>query len=137
MANEAHLARLKQGVADVLAKTRHTLASGAAYVDVWGKTWRAERQVREGIHHTRQRVMAHLRSTPWQELARRYQGLLVALGALLLLLATWKLPQWYAASWEKLTDPKDLAKLESDTREEGSPLPRGWMLTPMVATSRP
>jgi hypothetical protein len=60
--------------------------------------------------------MARLCFTPWQELARRYQRLLVALGALLLLLATWKLPQWYAASWEKLTDPKDLAMLESDTR---------------------
>jgi uncharacterized protein YjbI with pentapeptide repeats len=28
----------------------------------------------------------------------------------------WKFPQWYAASWDKLTDPKDIAKLESDTR---------------------
>jgi hypothetical protein len=54
MANEDHLARLQPGVADVLAKTRQTLASGAADVAVWGKTWRAERQVREGIHHTRQ-----------------------------------------------------------------------------------
>jgi ABC-type nickel/cobalt efflux system permease component RcnA len=29
--------------------------------------------------------------------------------------AIWKLPQWYAASWDKL-DPKDIAKMESDTR---------------------
>jgi hypothetical protein len=90
MANEEHLARLR--------------------------TWIAERQVREGIRHTSQRVMARLRSTPWRELARRYQQLLMGLGALLLLLVTWKLPQWYAASWEKLTDPKDIARLESDTR---------------------
>jgi Pentapeptide repeats (8 copies) len=80
------------------------------------RTWIAKRQVREGIRYTSQRVMARLRSTPWWELARRYQQLLMGLGALLLLLVTWKLPQWYAASWEKLTDPKDIARLESDTR---------------------
>jgi hypothetical protein len=60
--------------------------------------------------------MAHLRSTPWQEIARQYLPLLVGLGVLLLLFVFWKLPQWYAASWDKLTKPEDIAKLESDTR---------------------
>jgi hypothetical protein len=116
MANEEYLARLKQGLVNVLATMRYALASGAACVYVEVRTLIAERQVGEDIRQTGQRVVARLRSTPWQELARRYQWLLVAFGALLLLLATWKLPQWYAASWDKLTDPKDRASLESDTR---------------------
>jgi hypothetical protein len=35
---------------------------------------------------------------------------------MLLLFTLWKFPQWYAASWQRLTDPRDIAKLESDTR---------------------
>lgn len=116
MANEEHLARLRQGFVDVLARTRHALASGTAYVYARGRTWITERRVQEGIHHTGQQVMAHLRSTPWRTLARRYLPLLVVLGVLLLMFGFWKGPQWYAASWDKLTDPKDIAKLESDTR---------------------
>jgi hypothetical protein len=100
MAHKEHLARLKQGVADVLARTRHTLAAGASYVCAWAKTWITERQAGEAIRRTRQRVMAHLRSTPWQEIARQYLPLLVGLGVLLLLFVFWKLPQWYAASWD-------------------------------------
>ena len=49
-----------------------------------------------------------------------YRPLLVGLGVMLLLFVIWfviwKFPQWYAASWDKLIDPKDIAKLESDTR---------------------
>jgi hypothetical protein len=40
----------------------------------------------------------------------------VVLVALLLIFSFWKLPQWYATSWERLTDAKDIARLESDTR---------------------
>jgi hypothetical protein len=116
MVNEEHLTQLKQGFLDVLARARHVLASGAAHVYVGGRTWIADRQVEEAIRRTHQRVMARLRSTSWQEVARQYLPLLVGLGVLLLLFALWKLPQWYAASWNQLTDPKDIAKLESDTR---------------------
>jgi Pentapeptide repeats (8 copies) len=115
MANEKHPARLRQGFENVLAMARHALASGAAFVYVGG-TWIAERQVQEGIRDTSRRVMARLRSISWQDLARRYQPLLIVLGALLLLIGIWKIPQWYAASWELLPDPRDRAKLESDTR---------------------
>jgi hypothetical protein len=116
LANEAYLARLKHGFVHVQAMTRHALASGAACVYMGVRTWIAEQRVREGLRHTRQRVMTRLRSTPLQELARQYLPLVVGLGVLLLLLVFWKLPQWYAASWDKLTDSKDIAKLESDTR---------------------
>jgi hypothetical protein len=116
MANEEHLARLRQGVVNILAKAHQAVASGAAYDCSWAKTWITERQAGEAIRRTRQRVMAHLCSTPWHEIARQYLPLLVGLGVLLLLFVFWKLPQWYAASWDKLTDPKDIAKLESDTR---------------------
>ena len=116
MANEEYFARLKQGVVNLLAEVYQAVASGAAYVCAWAKTWITERHAGEIILRTRQRVMAHLRSTPWREVARQYLPSLVGLGVLLLLLVFWKLPQWYAASWDTLTDPKDIAKLESDTR---------------------
>jgi hypothetical protein len=116
MANTEHLAQLKQGFVNVLARARHALASGAAYVYAWRETWIAEWQVEEAIRRTRQQITARLRFTSWQEVARRYLPLLVGLGVLLLLFALWKLPQWYAASRDKLTDSKDIAKLESDTR---------------------
>jgi Pentapeptide repeats (8 copies) len=45
-----------------------------------------------------------------------YLPLLVLLVVLLLTFVFWKLPQWYAASWDNLTDPTAVAKLESDTR---------------------
>ena len=61
-------------------------------------------------------VLTSLRSTLWQEFARRHLPLFVGIGVLLLVLGLWKLPQWYAASWDKLTNPTDIAKLESDTR---------------------
>jgi uncharacterized protein YjbI with pentapeptide repeats len=116
MANEEHLARLKQGFVSVLTRARQALTLGAAYVYARGRTWIAERQVQEGIRHISQRVMARLCSTPWQELTRRYLPLLVGLSVVLLPFVLWKFPQWYATSWDKLTDPKDIAKLESDTR---------------------
>jgi Pentapeptide repeats (8 copies) len=115
MANKEYLTQLKQRCVDILATAHHALASGAAYAYAWGRTWITERQAGESIRHTSQRVMARLRSTPSQELARRYLPLLVGVSVLLLLFVFWKLPQWYAASWDKL-DPKDIAKLESDTR---------------------
>jgi hypothetical protein len=116
MVNEKHLTHLKQGVVNILDKAYQAVASGAAYVCTWAKTWITERQAGDSIRRTRQQVMAHLRSTSWQEVTRQSLPLLVGLGVLLLLFALWKLPQWYAASWDKLTDPKDIAKLESDTQ---------------------
>ena len=71
------------------------------------------------IQDTGKTTFERLHAISWQALVRRYSPLLVAVGVLLLLaspFALWKLPQWYAASWDKLTDPKDIAKLESDTR---------------------
>jgi hypothetical protein len=101
MANKEHLARLKQGVVNVLATMRYALASGAASAYAGVSTWIAEWQVREGIRQTRQRVMARLRSTRWQDLVHQYQWFLMGLGVLLLLLVFWKLPQWYANSWKE------------------------------------
>jgi hypothetical protein len=115
MANEEHLAQRKQGFLNVLARARHALTSGAACVYVGVRTWIAERQVGESIRQTSKRVIVRLRSTPWQEVARQYLPLLGGLGVLLFLFTLWKLPQWYAASWEDLTG-QDKAKLESDTR---------------------
>jgi hypothetical protein len=116
VANEEHLARLKQGVVNILAKAHHALASGAAYLCARARTRITERQAGEAIGRTRQRVMARLRSTSWQEIARQYLPLVVGLGVLLLLFIFWKLPQWYAASWDELIAPTDIVKLESDTR---------------------
>jgi hypothetical protein len=110
MVNKEQLARLRQKVVNILAKVYPALASGAAFLSAW------VRQAREAIGRTRPHGMARLRSTPWQESAHQYLPLLVGLGVLLLLFVFWKLPQWYAASWDKLTDPKDIAKLESETR---------------------
>jgi hypothetical protein len=64
MANEEHLAQLKQGFLNVLARARHALASAAAYFYTWARTWIAERRVREGIHPISQQATARLRSTP-------------------------------------------------------------------------
>jgi hypothetical protein len=37
MANKEHLARLKQGVVNILAKVYHALASGAASLCAWAR----------------------------------------------------------------------------------------------------
>jgi hypothetical protein len=79
MANKRHLARLQQRVVNTLTKVYHALASGVTYARESGSMWVTDSQVDEAARHTYQRVMALLRSTPWQELARRYLPLLVVL----------------------------------------------------------
>jgi hypothetical protein len=64
MAKGEHIARLRQGSVNVLARARHDIASGAVCVYVGVRTWISERQVGEGIRQTGQRVMARLRSRP-------------------------------------------------------------------------
>jgi hypothetical protein len=82
---------------------------------VWGAAAPVSSRGLRVVKDTGKTTIERLRAMPWQTLARRYLPLLTILSALLLLFGFWKLPQWYAASWDKL-DPKDIAKLESDTR---------------------
>jgi hypothetical protein len=102
MANGNYLKWLEQMVALIFAKAHDGHPAGVVEVYARARTWITQlpRQVGKAF-------CAYLRS------------ILVGLGILLLLFTLWgilwKLPQWYALSWE-LKDTKDIVKLEADTR---------------------
>jgi Pentapeptide repeats (8 copies) len=62
------------------------------------------------------KTLERLYATPRQPLARRPWKLILIIGAVLVMSIIWKVPQWQAASWEGLIEPKDLAKLQNDAR---------------------
>jgi len=93
--------------------------TAADFRRAWRTTAPAGSRGLQIVKDASRKTVDRLHAISWQTLARRYSPLLVVFGVLLLLASPfvlWKLPQWYAASWDKLTDPKDIAKLESDTR---------------------
>jgi hypothetical protein len=53
---------------------------------------------------------------PWQTIVSRHWRLLLLIVAVIMVGIIWKVPQWQAASWKGLMEPKDLAKLQNDAR---------------------
>jgi hypothetical protein len=94
----------------------HRIGKRSAYVYAQGKVWLAKRQLGGATRHAGQWIMASWHATSWHALPLQHKVLLLGLGALILLLAIWKVPQWQAASWQGRIEPKDVAKLENDAR---------------------
>jgi hypothetical protein len=129
MANEAHLARLKEGMTawnqwrkEHCPVLRQRCA--LAFQRAWGTAAPAGRQELQTLKETIRKTFARLRTTLWQTMAYRHWKLLLGMGAISLLsivlisvgFVVWKVPQWQAATWEGRMEAKDLAKLENDAR---------------------
>jgi hypothetical protein len=100
----------------MLTRVCHEIGKRSTYVYAQGKIWVAERQLRGATWHAGQRIVASWHATSWQTLPLHLKVLLGGLGAFILLLIIWKIPQWQAASWQGRIEPNDLAKLENDAR---------------------
>jgi Pentapeptide repeats (8 copies) len=121
VANEEHLARLKEGMAawnqwrkEHYPVLRQRCAS--AFQQVWGTAAPAGRQGLQTIKETSRETFARLRATSWQAIASRHWKLFLFIVAVIAVGIIWKVPQWQAASWKGLMEPKDLAKLQNDAR---------------------
>jgi Pentapeptide repeats (8 copies) len=88
----------------------------AAFQWVWGAAAPAGRRGLLTLKETSRETFARLRATPWQAIASRHWKLFLVIVAVIAVGIIWKVPQWQAASWEGLMEPKDLAKLQNDTR---------------------
>jgi uncharacterized protein YjbI with pentapeptide repeats len=121
MANKEHLALLQQGV-KVWNQWRKGCYSvlhqrcALAFQRAWGTAAPAGRQGLQTLKETGRKTFDHLRAIPWQAIASRHWKLLPVVGVVLMVGIIWKVPQWQAASWERLVEPKDLAKLQNDAR---------------------
>jgi Pentapeptide repeats (8 copies) len=90
--------------------------STAAFLGVWRAAVPAGSRGMQAIKGTSRKTFDRLRATPWQILARRHWKLLLGIVGAFLLIVVWKVPQWQAAGWQGLLEPKDLAKLQNDAR---------------------
>jgi hypothetical protein len=99
-----------------VTKVRQWISAESASIPARAKAWVAAQQPRETIRRAGQKSVTYLRTTSWQALPLQHKALVVGLGALLLLLIIWKVPQWQAARWEGRIELKEVAKQESDTR---------------------
>lgn len=121
MANKTHLARLQQvvtawnqwrkGHCSVL-RQRCT----SAFQRVWRTAAPAGSRGLRTIKDASRKSFERLYAQPWQAIALRHWKLLLIIGVVIVVGIIWKVPQWQAASWEGLMEPKDLAKLQNDAR---------------------
>jgi hypothetical protein len=87
----------------------------AAFKRVWEAAAPTGSRVLRTIQGAGGETFDRRRAVPWQVLARRHWRILLAMGAVFLLIVIWKVPQWQAAGWQGL-DVKDLAKVQNDAR---------------------
>lgn len=92
----------------------------AAFQRVWGAAVPAGSRGLWTIKDSSRKTYERLHTMPWRTITLRYKAPLLVLGgallAVILLMIIIKVPQWQAASWEGLMEPKDLAKLQNDAR---------------------
>jgi hypothetical protein len=88
----------------------------AALQRAWGAAAPASSRGLRTIKDMSKKTFDRLRATPWRVLARQHWKLLLGIVAVFLLIVIWKVPQWQAAGWQGLIEPKDLAKLQNDAR---------------------
>src|SRR5215475_13252012 len=98
MANEEHLAQLKQGVAawNQWRKGRSSILRqqcASAFQRAWGTAALTGRQGLQSIKETSRKTFARLRATPWQAIASRYWKLFLVIGAVIMVGIIWKVPQ--------------------------------------------
>jgi Pentapeptide repeats (8 copies) len=121
MANKAHLARLQQGVTAWNQRRKgHRSVLRQRCTSAFQRVWRTaapagSRGLRT-IKDTSRKTFERLYAQPWQAIALRHWKLLLVIGAVIVVGIIWKVPQWQAASWGGLMEPKDLAKLQNDAR---------------------
>ena len=88
----------------------------AAFHRVWGAAAPAGSRGLRTIKDASRKTFERLHATPWQTIGYRHWKLFLGIVAVILLMIIIKVPQWQAASWEGLMEPKDLAKLQNDAR---------------------
>jgi uncharacterized protein YjbI with pentapeptide repeats len=121
MANEAHLARLKEGMTawNQWRKEHYPVLRqrcALAFQRVWGMAAPAGRQGLQTLKETGRKTFDRLSSMPWQAIASRHWKLFLVIVAVIAVGIIWKVPQWQAAGWQGQMEPKDLAKLQNDAR---------------------
>jgi uncharacterized protein YjbI with pentapeptide repeats len=121
MTDEAHLTRLRQGMAawnqwrkGHCSVLRQRCAS--AFQRGWRTAAPAGRQGLQTLKQASRNTFDRLRATPWQAMARHHWKLLLVIGVVVAVGIIWKVPQWQAAGWQGQMEPKDLAKLQNDAR---------------------
>jgi hypothetical protein len=121
MANKPHLARLQQGVTAWSQRRKGHCSvlrqrCTSAFQRVWRTAAPAGSRGLRTIKDTSRKTFELLYAQPWQAIALRHWKLLLVIGAVIVIGIIWKVPQWQAASWGGLMEPKDLAKLQNDAR---------------------
>jgi hypothetical protein len=126
MANEEHLAWLKQRVATwnqwwkghcPVLRQRCALA----FQQAWETTASTGRQGLQILKETSRKAFVRPRGTSWQAVALRHRKLLlligVVIGVVVMVGIIWKVPQWQVARWEgRIQEAKEIAKLQNDAR---------------------